>query len=101
MAVSDREVPGEISLPAGCGDRQPGLAITWRYPAQDRIDKAGRLASGNRDSQVDGSSDRGMRLDPHAKQLVGTDPQGVEHGRIDLAQLAVSAHRDDRVIAAL
>ena len=53
-----------------------------------------------RADQVDGGADRGVVGHPHRQQLVGADPQRVEHLRLDLRQRPVDAGRQDRVVGA-
>ena len=53
--------------------------------AQHRVGEAGRARRRPGPDQVDRGADRGVRGHPHRQQLVGAEPQRVEHLGLDLA----------------
>ena len=64
------------------------------------VKPAGALTHAGPD-QVDGGADRGVRRHPHRQQLVGAQPQRVEHLGLDLRQRPVDAGGQHRVVRAL
>ena len=69
--------------------------------AQHGVGEAGRPPADPVADQVDGGADRGVGGHPHREQLVGAEPQRVEHLRLDLGQRPVDAGGQDRVVGAL
>ena len=62
--------------------------------AEHGVDEAGRALPDRGPDQVDAGADRGVRRHPHRQQLVGAEPQRVEHAGVDLGQRPVDVGRD-------
>ena len=50
--------------------------------------------------QIHGGRDRGVARYAHAEQLMGSQPEEVEHDAVHPGQGPVHAVRDDRIVAA-
>ncbi len=99
VAVSDRQMPHWIRCPVRSDDLEPGLEVAGRHPPQHRVDESCRAPPGYRNRQVNCGRHGGMRLDPHTEQLMGPQPEHIEHWWVDIAQVPIGAHPDDRVVA--
>ena len=75
----------------------PGVQVGLGDPAQHRVDVAGATWLVARPHQVDGRRDRRVRRDPGAQDLVGAQPQGVDHHAVQLGDRPITAGRDHRV----
>ncbi len=83
----------------GRGDLgEPGVEVVAGDAAQDGVDEARAAVAEDDAGEFDGRRDGGVRGDAGAEELVGAEAEHVEHGRVDLAQRAVHARGDDRVV---
>ena len=75
----------------------PGVQVGLGDPSQHGVDipcAAGLVAGPD---QIDGRRDGGVRRDPGAQDLVGAQPQGVDHHPVQVGDRPVAAGRDHRV----
>ena len=82
-------------------ERHPGIRVLVAEPAHDRVDEGGGSTPAGVGGQVNGGADGGVLSHPHPHELVGPQTQDIEHGRIDLLQVPVSARGNHGVIASL
>ncbi len=92
------KVPGRVGGRVGGHPSHPAVEVVRGHLAQDRVDEAGRPVPDPVPHQVDGGGDRGVAGHAHRQQLVGAEPQRVEHRRVDGT---VGQRREDGVVRAL
>jgi hypothetical protein len=68
---------------------------------QDGVDQTGRAGAHDAAGEVDGRVDGGVRGHPEVDQLVGAQPEQVEHPRVQLGQRPGHQAGQDRVEGAL
>ena len=90
-----------VCIRSGATRRTQLVEVVLGDLAQHRVGEAGRPGPTSVADQVDGGGDGGVAGHPHREQLVGAEPQRVEHLRLDLGQLAVHARGQDGVVRAL
>ena len=98
VRVHDREVADRVGVVRRRDLGQPAVEVLPADLAQHRVDEAAAALAGDRPGQLDGGADRGVRRHPHREQLVGAEPQQVEHRRVDLVQRPVDAGGQHRVV---
>ena len=98
VAEGERGVPRRRAALVRRDPVDPLVEVVLAHRAQHRVDEVAGAGVHPRADQVDGGADRGVVGHPHRQQLVGADPQRVEHLRLDLRQRPVGAGRQDRVV---
>jgi len=80
---------------------QPAGQGVGGHPMQDGVHHAGGSPSDAAMRQLDAGVHGGRGRGSHAQQLVGTQPQHVDHRRLQTAERAFCGGGDDAVIGAL
>ncbi len=71
------------------------------HAAQHRIHESGGTLGHHRAGQGDTGVDCRVVRNPHAKDLVGTHPQDVQHRHVDRVEVPPGCEGDDRVVETL
>ena len=100
MAVRHRGESDRVAGRVGRDAAYPPGEVVLGDPAEDGVAEAGRPLPDPGPDQVDGGADRGVRGHPHREQLVGAQPQRVQHLGLDLRQRPVHARGEDGVVRA-
>ena len=99
VAVPHRQGGGSPTL--GHDGVAPLLEGALAEPAHDGIDEAARSGPGDDLGEADGLVGGGVGGHAHPEQLVGSEPQHVEHLRVDAFGRSVGRLGDDGVVEAL
>ena len=100
VAEGEGGVPGRRRAHVGGDLLDPLVEVALAHRAEHRVGEVAGAGVHPGPDQVDGGADRGVVRHPHRHQLVGAEPQRVEHLRLDLRQRPVDAGRQDRVVGA-
>ena len=101
VAAADGEVAVGVGRRVGRDDRQPGVQVSGRHPAQDGVDVAGDARADHLLGQVDRGGHGGVGPDPGGEELVRAEPEDLADRRVELVQRAVAAGREHGVVGAL
>ena len=101
VGVRDRQVPEQVGVARRRDPADPAVEVVLAHPPQHRVGEPGRTRPDVGAHQRDGRRDRRVRRHPHRQQLVGAQPQRVEHPRLHLGQRPVDAGGEHGVVQAL